>query len=223
MSPLQPHNWPKSEAITCTPRVIAFFLSLFEHVVSDPPTAKSLSQLISQVIQFQEDNLGKAVKSPPFVRLPVRHFLNFLPDGPLCRILATMYKFKFEQGWRRFDLSSPSRKETNMQMCQKMEEALIEHELDAAPKLFLMDDLEKEDVEKAKKIAESKKFTIVDSEEDATHILHERGDADADAYCRPVFKKGEKCLIHFYRFPVSFRVGLDQQLCCLSTKIMFYV
>ena len=53
--------------------------------MSDPPTAKSLSQLISQVLQFQEDHLGKGVKSPPFARIPLRHFLNFLPDGPLCR------------------------------------------------------------------------------------------------------------------------------------------
>ena len=57
----------------------------FQHVMSDPPTAKSLSQLISQVLQFQEDHLGKGVKSPPFARIPLRHFLNFLPDGPLCR------------------------------------------------------------------------------------------------------------------------------------------
>ena len=56
-----------------------------QHVMSDPPTAKSLSQLISQVLQFQEDHLGKGVKSPPFARIPLRHFLNFLPDGPLCR------------------------------------------------------------------------------------------------------------------------------------------
>ena len=41
------------------------------HIASDPPTAKSLAQLVSQLIQFQEDNLGKAAKDPPFARLPV--------------------------------------------------------------------------------------------------------------------------------------------------------
>ena len=43
---------------------------------SDPPTAKSIAQLVSQLIQFQEENLGKGVKNPPFLRLPVRKFVK---------------------------------------------------------------------------------------------------------------------------------------------------
>ena len=91
----------------------------FQHVASDPPTAKSLSTLISQMIQFQEENLGNksgASNKAGLARLPIRHFLNFLPDGSLCHILAAMYKFKSDQGWRRFDLTSPSRKEINVQV-----------------------------------------------------------------------------------------------------------
>lgn len=30
-------------------------------------------------------------------------FLDFKPGGGLCHILATAYRFKHEQGWRRFD------------------------------------------------------------------------------------------------------------------------
>ena len=116
------------------------YVCLFQHVQNDPPNAKGLAQLILQVIQFQEDSLGKSAKNPPFPRLPVsffcilpmnfakcydilfvkiiilnylwqvRHFLDFTPDGPLCHILSTMHQFKNEQGWRRFDFSSPSRK-----------------------------------------------------------------------------------------------------------------
>jgi SWI/SNF related-matrix-associated actin-dependent regulator of chromatin subfamily C len=48
----------------------------------------------------------------------IRYFLDFTPEGSLCHILAAMYKFKFEQGWRRFDLSSPSKKDTNVDMCK---------------------------------------------------------------------------------------------------------
>ena len=55
-----------------------------------------------------------------------RHFLDFTPDGSLCHILAAMYKCKFDQGWRRFDLNSPSKKDANLDMCTKAEEALIE-------------------------------------------------------------------------------------------------
>ena len=35
-------------------------------------------------------------------------------------------------------------------MCMKMEEALVEHELHSAPKLFLMEDLDKEQRERVK-------------------------------------------------------------------------
>lgn len=30
-------------------------------------------------------------------------FLDFKPGGGLCHILSTVYKFKSDQGWRRFD------------------------------------------------------------------------------------------------------------------------
>ena len=43
-----------------------------QYVASDPPTAKSLATLISQAIQFQEDNLGAQAKNPSQVRLSVR-------------------------------------------------------------------------------------------------------------------------------------------------------
>lgn len=33
-------------------------------------------------------------------------FLDFKPGGGLCHILATAYRFKQEQGWRRFDFPS---------------------------------------------------------------------------------------------------------------------
>ena len=88
-------------------------------------------------------------------------------------------------------------------MCSKIEEALIEQELHFPPKLFLTKDLaDKEEREKVKEIAKRRNLTIVDTEDEATHLIHPAGDADGDVYCRPVFKKGEKCLVHFYRFPV---------------------
>ena len=74
----------------------------------------------------------------------------------MCRILAAMYKFKHEQGWRRFDLSSPSRKDLNLSMCQKIEEALVEAELHKVPKVFLRKEIDKEDREKIKEMGKKK-------------------------------------------------------------------
>lgn len=57
-----------------------------------------------------------------------------------------MYKFKSDQGWRRFDLSSPSRKDANLQMCAKLEEVLVDKELHFVPKLYIVEDCDKDDV-----------------------------------------------------------------------------
>jgi len=176
---------------------------VLQHVQSDPPTAKSLAQLVSQMIQFQEDYLGKNAKNPPFTRLPIRHFLDFTPEGPLCHILSAMYQFKNEQGWRRFDLSSPSRKEANLEMCQKVEEALEKKKYHISPKFFLRKNLDKEDVSKIKELAKKRGASIVESEENATHILYPSSDMSDDMFCRGVFKRGDKCLVHFYRMPES--------------------
>ena len=133
----------------------------------------------------------------------IRHFLDFTPEGPLCHILSAMYQFKNEQGWRRFDLSSPSRKEANLEMCQKVEEALEKKKYHISPKFFLRKNLDKEDVSKIKELAKKRGASIVESEENATHILYPSSDMSDDMFCRGVFKRGDKCLVHFYRMPES--------------------
>ena len=54
----------------------------FQHVASEPPTAKSLAQLVQQFIQLQEEHLGRKAKNPPFTRLPVSSFFKSLPSLP---------------------------------------------------------------------------------------------------------------------------------------------
>merc|ERR1719215_889219 len=212
MASLQPKNsggpinkfWEAQETISALETVNTWLKKhAKKHVQADPPTAKSLAQLINQMLQFQEDALGKDGKNSPFPRLPVRHFLDFTPDGPLCHMLSTMHQFKNEQGWRRFDFNSPSRKEANIEMCQKVEEILEKKKFHAVPKLFMMKGLPKEDKDKVKEIAKKMKAKIVDNEQDATHILHPATDPDYDIFCRPIFKRGDKCIVHFYRMPES--------------------
>jgi len=87
-------------------------------------------------------------------------------------------------------------------MCHEIEEALIQNELHTPPRLFFNKELSKEDKDKAKEIATRHSITVVEEEGEATHILHPQVEPDQEGYCRPVFKKGDKCLIHFYRIPV---------------------
>ncbi|GBP60668.1 hypothetical protein EVAR_55738_1 [Eumeta japonica] len=41
-----------------------------KHVQTDPPTKEGLAQLVVQLIQYQENKLGKNSADPPFLRLP---------------------------------------------------------------------------------------------------------------------------------------------------------
>ena len=52
--------------------------------------------------------------------------MDFSAGGSLCTIFATIYKFKSEQGWRRFDFQSPSRRDTNVEMLMGIEKTLTQ-------------------------------------------------------------------------------------------------
>ena len=88
-------------------------------------------------------------------------------------------------------------------MCQKVEEALEKKKYHMSPKLFLTKGLGKDEKDNVKELAKRFKASIVDSEAEATHILHPSTDLDYDMFCRGVFKRGDKCLVHFYRMPES--------------------
>ncbi|GCB80764.1 hypothetical protein scyTo_0023095, partial [Scyliorhinus torazame] len=53
-------------------------------------------------------------------------FLDFKAGGPLGHILGAAYKFKSEQGWRRFDLQNPSRMDRNVEMFMTIEKTLVQ-------------------------------------------------------------------------------------------------
>ena len=65
-------------------------------------------------------------------------------------------------------------------------------------------------------IAKKRQLAIVDKEEDATHILHPVAEANDESYARAVFKRGEKCLVHFYRSVQSDKLSCTQVLSALG-------
>ena len=103
--------WEESGTINTLEQVKSWLLkNAKKHVASDPPTGKSLALLLSQFIELQETSLGRKAKNPPLVRLPVRLFYDFTTKGEggsLCTILLCMYKYKTEQGWRRWPPTQP--------------------------------------------------------------------------------------------------------------------
>merc|ERR1712050_370713 len=114
-----------------------------KYVQADPPTNKSLATLVVQLLQFQEDSFGKAVNRPPLTKLPMKCFLDFKPGGGLCQILAAVFKFKTDQGWRRFDFQSPSRIDRNFEMFMQIEKSLIQNKFFYIPNVFIKSEVDK--------------------------------------------------------------------------------
>ncbi len=63
--------------------------------------------------------------------------------------------------------------------------------------------MSKEEKDRAQEILTKKKATIVEDEASASHIIYPSTDLDNEAFCKAIFKRGEKCLVHFYRMPES--------------------
>ncbi|KAG7309304.1 hypothetical protein JYU34_005246 [Plutella xylostella] len=186
-----------------------------KHVQTDPPTKDGLAQLVIQLIQYQENKLGKNASDPPFLRLPMRVFMDMKPGGALCTALATMFRFKAEQRWRKFDFQvgkNPSRKDLNVQMMMEIETALLQADAMKFPIVFIRPDVDKATANKVKDIIENHHGEICDEEDDATHIIYPAVDPLEEEYARPVFRRGSHVLVHWYYMPDSHDSWLQADL-----------
>lgn len=137
----------------------------------------------------------------------MRCFLDFKPGGSLCHILANMYRYKFDQRWRKFDFTmakNPIRKDPNIQMLMEIETALIEAECFRLPVVFVRPDVEKALAVKVKSIINSHQGEITEDEEEASHIVCPIVEPLPEDFARPTFRKGNHIMIHWYYFPESY-------------------
>ncbi|KAK3105371.1 hypothetical protein FSP39_023629 [Pinctada imbricata] len=177
-----------------------------KYTQADPPTNKNLSILVVQLLQFQEEAFGKQVTNPALTKLPMRCFLDFKSGGALCHILAAVYKFKSDQGWRRFDFQSPSRMDRNVEMFLQIEKSLIQNKCHTPPSIYLTSDIDKTLIPKLKDIVKRHQGTICDDEEEATHVIHPlppKG-SDEEDYVKPVMKRDKFTIIHWCYYPDSY-------------------
>ncbi|GBM56771.1 SWI/SNF complex subunit SMARCC2 [Araneus ventricosus] len=177
-----------------------------KYIQADPPTAKGLAALVNQLVQFQEDAFGRTVSKPPLTRLPMKCFLDFRPSGALCHILASVYKFKSEQGWRRFDFQSPSRMDRNVEMFMTIEKTLVQNKCLTLPHIFIMPEVEKQLVPRLKDIIKRHQGTIAENPDDASHLVHPplpTTDGPED-WVRVVFRRDKSVMLHWWFYPDSY-------------------
>lgn len=175
-----------------------------KYVAADPPTNKGLSQIIVQLLQFMEEYLGPKVTKAPMTKLPMKCFLDFKAGGGLCHILSTVYKFKSDQGWRRFDFQSPSRKDTNIELFREIEKTLLSNKCWTKPTVFIHTEVDKELRNELKDIVKRHDGKIVEEEEEASHVVFDEQDPLDDEFARGVMRRDRQTLFHFYYMPDSY-------------------
>ncbi|XP_026576869.1 SWI/SNF complex subunit SMARCC1 [Pseudonaja textilis] len=176
-----------------------------KYVQADAPTNKTLAGLVSQLLQFQEDAFGKHVANPAFTKFPAKCFLDFKAGGTLCYILGAAYKYKNEQGWRRFDLQNPSRMDRNVEMFMNIEKTLVQNNCLSRPSIYLIPDIELKVANKLKDIVKRHQGTVTDDKSKATHHIYPVPTSlDEDEWLRPVMRKDKQVLVHWGYYPDRF-------------------
>lgn len=137
----------------------------------------------------------------------MRCFLDFKNGGGLCIIFSTMFRFRAEQRGKKFDFSigkNPTRKDPNIQLLIEIEQALVEADLYRIPYIYIRPEIEKSFETRLREILDNRRVEIVTDEEDATHIVYPVVDPHPDEYARPIFKRGNHVMLHWYYFPESY-------------------
>uniref|UniRef100_G3NRN4 SWI/SNF related BAF chromatin remodeling complex subunit C1b n=1 Tax=Gasterosteus aculeatus aculeatus TaxID=481459 RepID=G3NRN4_GASAC len=176
-----------------------------KYVLVDPPSCQALAGMTLQLLQFQEDAFGRQATGPALTKLPTQCFLDLRPGGGLCHILGTAYKFKAEQGWRRFDLQNPSRTERNVEMFGAIERVLTQSNCMALPVVYVDPTLGPELASRLKDIISKHKGTLTEDRTLASHHLYSSpASAEEGGWMRPVMRKDKHVLVHWGMHPDSY-------------------
>ncbi|XP_028289577.1 SWI/SNF complex subunit SMARCC1b [Parambassis ranga] len=176
-----------------------------KYLLVDAPSCQALAAVTLQLLQFQEDAFGRQAPSPALTKLPAQCFLDLRPGGGLCHILGMAYKFKVEQGWRRFDLQNPSRTERNVEMFGTIEKALIQNNCMSQPVVYLDPTVDPELASRLTGIITKHQGTIIEDRTLASHHIYALpASTDEDEWMRPVMRKDKHVLVHWGMHPDSY-------------------
>ncbi|XP_069509855.1 SWI/SNF complex subunit SMARCC2 isoform X2 [Ambystoma mexicanum] len=176
-----------------------------KYTQAEPPTNKSLSSLVVQLLQFQEEVFGRHVSNAPLTKLPIKCFLDFKSGGALCHILAAAYKFKSDQGWRRFDFQNPSRMDRNVEMFMTIEKSLVQNNCLSRPNIYLHAEIEPKLLSKLKDIIKRHQGTLTEDKSTASHVVVPAPSSlEEEEWVRPIMKRDKQVLLHWGYFPDSY-------------------
>ncbi|KAF6717514.1 SWI/SNF complex subunit SMARCC1 [Oryzias melastigma] len=176
-----------------------------KYVVVDAPSCQSLAALTMQLLQFQEDAFGRNASNPTLTKLPAHCFMDLRPGGGLSHILGTAYKFKVEQGWRRFDLQNLSRTERNVEMFAVIEKTLLQNNCMSLPVVCLDSSLDHDLASRLTGIIIRHQGSITEDRTMASHhVCASAGPIEEDEWMRLVTQRDNHVQVHWGMHPDSY-------------------
>ncbi|KAK1341035.1 hypothetical protein QTO34_017436, partial [Cnephaeus nilssonii] len=171
--------------------------------LNHPPTSPCLAWLYS-CYNFRKKFLANMSASTA-TKLPIKCFLDFKAGGSLCHILAAAYKFKSDQGWRRYDFQNPSRMDRNVEMFMTIEKSLVQNNCLSRPNIFLCPEIEPKLLGKLKDIIKRHQGTVTEDRNSASHVVYPvPGNLEEEEWVRPVMKRDKQVLLHWGYYPDSY-------------------
>uniref|UniRef100_A0A673CZJ5 SWI/SNF related, matrix associated, actin dependent regulator of chromatin, subfamily c, member 2 n=1 Tax=Sphaeramia orbicularis TaxID=375764 RepID=A0A673CZJ5_9TELE len=157
-----------------------------KYIQAEPPTNKSLSSLVVQLLQFQEEVFGRHVSNPPLTKLPVCLFYLVLP-------------------LRRFDFQNPSRMDRNVEMFMTIEKSLVQNNCLTRPVIYLSPDIEPKLLGKLKDIIKRHQGSVTEDKASGSHVVVPLpASLEEEEWVRPVMKRDKQVLLHWGYFPDSY-------------------
>ncbi|CAF0791393.1 unnamed protein product [Didymodactylos carnosus] len=175
-------------------------------------TKESLAHFALQLLQFQEENLGRNTHDAPVTRIPMECFLDFRETGALYHIILGCYMYKSTHNWKKLDLTSHPRNEI-IKLFQHVQKLLIDKNVLTLPICYLRPDIDKKLQIQLKQMIEKHHGKVASNEDDADHIVYHTLDDKRDIdnereseYVRVVEKRGRDCRLHYWFYPDSYDI-----------------
>uniref|UniRef100_A0A4W5QZT0 SWI/SNF related BAF chromatin remodeling complex subunit C2 n=1 Tax=Hucho hucho TaxID=62062 RepID=A0A4W5QZT0_9TELE len=171
-----------------------------KYIQAEPPTNKSLSSLVVQLLQFQEEVFGRHVSNPPLTRLPIK-------QNRLILFILTMIFFTpvCLHGRRRFDFQNPSRMDRNVEMFMTIEKSLVQNNCLSRPVIFLSSDIEAKLLGKLKDIIKRHQGSVTEDKTCSSHVVVPiPASLEEEEWVRPVMKRDKQVLLHWGYSPDSY-------------------
>uniref|UniRef100_W5LBX2 SWI/SNF related BAF chromatin remodeling complex subunit C1b n=1 Tax=Astyanax mexicanus TaxID=7994 RepID=W5LBX2_ASTMX len=159
-------------------------------------TANSVCNSVCICVCFV--SAGTVCVSVCVLYLQAKCFFDMKPGGALCHILGSVYKFKTEQGWRRFDLQNPSRVDRNVEMFVSVEKTLKQNNLLSRPVVYLSPDLDQKQASKLEDIITRHQVRR------SQFVICLCLVCFAEEWFRPVMRVDQDVMVHWGMYPDSY-------------------